>query len=1062
MILRLKEAVELTELASKVYARLDPQEYVGKLAPSLGLVMQKDLSLAEVAVSSEFSEPIIFLSTTHFREAMVEALRTVNAALQGLGGAAVLSLTHAMGLGKTHFLTFLYHLYVNAPRVWSEVESQLPDAYDVLTEKANYRVDVAKRTLVVPIDLKFTPPNLKPYEALAVLTREVLERKRAFLEGESSKGKIDELSKMLSELSKYEPKDAAKRLCEALARLGVIVPVLIIIDELYASVAEAMMGASGEYVDSLRKALIFMSALVDELQGKEPVALVYASAQQDVERWSELKGLGGEGKVAMLREAVKFFEDRMQRYSVRGVGDVSEDEALSIVKKRTLKFKAPLGEVLSEERLVKLRSLIAEIVGEGEAGRFVRELKETYPFSPVYKELVRKIVVPTYSRELSNVQHLRDLIKISSTVLGRAIDDKDSYLVSIAHVEHEDVKHVLDPRCAREWERNVMTWRRHVDERARDPNEARMLKGATHAVYVKSITDNIMDLIQMLSMKPDALPRDAIERRALHQRSLLLSLVGFVGLSELGKYRKVVDGLEEAPFIYAIDRSDGRYFIASLFSNPLQLISNKREEELERLRDERGELKPDKALDYVESVLQEYELVSRLKERAPLDFEPVDVGVFDDDAFLDYLKRDTFTVLTVSPISVARRSFIEGVSFDDVLEKVKSTLERNTNKMKYLNMFAVVVPCVGKGDLEKLVKSLAEIKASEAVLEMYKRPEVLDSTVRYEVEKRKTLMDILRKLERPEEELRRIVAETIMTFRDKLEKFAQQLTNAAVQNFTSDLVGTFERIITYDPVKGSIEGQRIELRAEGQVESLRKVVASLPVWIVNTVRGKLSVASPESIRAALEAWVGAIVSKSEHVREELMRSGAYRYKINTIKDGLARGWPDVPIKPQSLQAVQLALKSFEGGCTISLEDERLKLIEIVVEGEDLIIKRAERPQPPPPSPPKPIVRGFKVLGVDRALMLLYALESSKWLADNAEKLHVELLLEPRDAGRTEISARGPKAKLLDLVKPLATYLNKHRNEVAFCVVEAWLGGEVEEKEALPELEKIGLRCELIR
>jgi hypothetical protein len=1055
VIPRLKDAVELTELASKVYANLDPQAYVGRLAPSLGLVMQKDLEIADVSISSEFLDPILFLSATHLREAIIDALRTVNSALQSLGGATVLSLTHAMGLGKTHFLTLLYHLYLNVPQIWDKVMNALPDTCDVLTKRANYRVDVAGKTLIIPIDLKYMPLNLSPYEALIEFMKKVLEKKRTLLERDIPRSKIDELYNAMSELINYQPKDASKKLCEILTGFGVVIPVLIIIDELYASIFEAAQGASEEYVDSLRNVLIFVSALVDELQGKEPVILVYASAQQDVERWSRIRGLKGEKKIELLKEAVNFFEDRMQRFSVRSVGDVSEDEALRIAKKRILRLKAPLNNILRREELTKLGEAIAKVIGEHQAKRFVEGLEEAYPFSPMYKEFVRKIVAPAYSREFSNVQHLRDLIKISSTVLGRAIDE-DSWLVSIAHIEHDDFKHILDSQCAKEWQRNVMTWQKYIEERVQDLGEAKMLRGAIRSVYVKSVTDNIMDLIEMLSMKPENMTRDAIERRALSQRDLLLSLMGFVELDEFQKYQKVIDELERVPFIHMIDRSEGRYFLASLFSNPLQLISSTCEEELKRLKDEGGRLKVKEALDYVKRAFQQYALVSELRERVR-GFEFVDdISVFDDERFLDLLNgRGVFTILTISPVSIAEELLVKGRRFDEVVKKIKEALEKNKSKIKYLNMFAIVIPRVDKEEeIERLVNSLVEIRASEKVLEMYRKSDVLDSTIRREIEQRKNLINILKQ---PEEMLRRIITDIMMAFKDRLQKFAQELTNRAVQNFASDLLNTFETIITYDPIKGSIGEQSIRVRQEGQIIGLKEVIASLPVWIVETVKGKLRIAGLESIRNELINWVKKVVRDSEVVGEELMNSGEYRCKINTIKEGLVRGWPDVPIKPLSLEAIEGALKSFEKGNgvegrLIDVEYEKLKLVEVFVKGEDFVIKRVEVLRPPRPGPQIPMAKGFKILNRDGACTFLYAFHSNEWLKENVRRLRIELQLK-----EGTISVKGLGEKLLDLAKPLANYLERHRNEIESCIIEVQLSKETEEKEVSSQLTKLGLK-----
>jgi hypothetical protein len=1059
IIPRLKDVVELTDVAASIYTKLNPQDYVGKLAPSLGLILQRDLNVASVDVSFEFLDPLAFISITHFRDAIVEALKIVNTALQSSSGAAVLSLTHAMGLGKTHFLALLYHLYVNIPYLWKEINSKyldILDIYNILTEKAKYKVDIAEKTLVIPMDLKYIPPNLKPYEALIEFIRKVFERKREFLKREVPEKKIEEFNKLLGQLDKYEPKDAVKELCKVLMGFGVTVPVLIIIDELYAAVVEAMLGASKEYINSLQKVLIFISALIDELHGNEPAVLVYASAQQDVNRWSEIKDSKSEEWAILLRGAIKFFEDRMQRYSVGSVSDINEEEALSIVKKRVCKFKMSQHEVLSEKSLGKLRNVLGEIVGTSDAERFVRGLKETYPFSPIYKEFVRKIIVPSFSSEFTNIHHLRDLIKISSTVLSKAMEDEETYLVSIAHVEHNDIKHILDPVLEKEWWNNVMLWQKYVKEKAQELGEARMIKGAIQAIYVKSVTDNVTDLIQMLAMKPDMLQRESIERRTLHHKNLILSLVGFVNLNELGNLQRVIEELNSVPFIHVIERNDGHYYLASFVGNPLQIISNIRERELRRLKDERGELRVEEALKYISEVYQEHALLSQFKEKVPLNFEFVSLDSFESEKFLTYLNSEVFTVLIVSPISIAKKLLIDKLNFENIVKEIKNILEKNKNKIKYLNMFAVIIPYLDKSTLSKLTEYLAEIRACETALEMFNRQELLDTYIEEEMGQRKILIDFIRK-RRTEEELKRLIIEVLIMLKKKLENFAQQLASTAVQNFASDFTSIFSRIITYDPTIASIKEQDIMVRVERQQQRLNDVFTSLAGWIINTVKGRLSIADSGTIKAKLIAWVENLVSQNEFVKEKLIKGESYRYNIDTIKEGLVRGWSDVPVKPISLEAIKNAIADLDGH-KISTKDEKLKIIELKVEGEELVIKRFEELKLliRLSETPKLTIKGFKISSLDSVGIFLAALEKNEWLVKNVKELYVELKVG-LEVEKAEIIIKGSRAKLLDLIKFLRSYINKHRNEVMLCDAKVKLSNEVEKEEASSTLEKIGLK-----
>jgi len=463
-VVRLKDAVRLTDLADKVYKNLEPGKYVGNLAPSLGLIVQRDLGIADVEVSEEFLNPETFLLFTYFREPVKEALRSINEALQGGGESSVVfSLTHAMGLGKTHFLTILYHLYLNVPERWENIKkgsAQKPGLQELVKtlEEVKYNVDVAKRTLLIPIDLKYRPMELTRYEALFEYLKRIIERKETWLKQVISEKGLAELKDLLGNLSEKDPLQAAKELVMVLDKHSIRLPVLILVDELYASAIEAILGKSEEEADDLIKVLVFISSLIDNLEGKQPAVLVYASAQQDIQSWNNIEVLVKENwpeSLRLLKTTVGHFKNRMQRFSMKSVGEVTEEEALEIVKKRIVEFIAPLDKILEEFNEVK--EVLTSIVGQDIARAFVEKLKTTYPFSPIYEEFVRKLVVPAYGGDFSNAQHLRDLIKISSSVLGRAINDGESTLVSIAHIEHDDIKHVLQEEAARLWWSNIMS-----------------------------------------------------------------------------------------------------------------------------------------------------------------------------------------------------------------------------------------------------------------------------------------------------------------------------------------------------------------------------------------------------------------------------------------------------------------------------------------------------------------------------------------------------------------------------------------------------------------------------
>ncbi len=1061
---RLKDVVELSELASKVYRYLEPQEYVGKLAPSLGMILQKDLGIAYIEVSSEFLDPITFLSITYFRKPLIDALRAVNTSLQRVSEAVpVLSLTHAMGLGKTHFLTLLYHLYTKAPLKWDEIVDNLPEETKILTEKTNYRIDVARKTLVIAIDLKHIPSDLSPYEALFLIMQKIFKKyKERYLASEALKTGLNAFEELLQRASRYEPKDAAREFVKILSRLAINVPILIIVDEVYAAVFEAIRGASKDYIDSVRKVLMFLAALVDELRGRFPAILVYASAMQDVQRWRDVARLPVEVEKEWLKKAVEYFEERTSRVSPISVKDVDEEEALEIVKKRIVRLKAPMDKVFSEDRIKELQNILSEIVGEAEAIKFVNELRKTYPFSPMYKELVRKLIIPAYSTDFAprKLHHLRDLIKISSSILGRVLEtDEEAYLISIAHVEHDDIKHLLDEGYANEWRRDVLSWNRFLEfleAETKDYDLVKMVKGAISAIYLKSVTNNAWDLMLMMTKSPDTLSLEELDRRALFQRKLLLALVGVADTTRLNRYPDVLEKLDAAPYIHSIERSEGKYYYASLFENPYQLLKDIHEGEILRLRDEEGKLKIKDAIEYIrKKLLEEYKLVSEFGHNAQLSMEIVGTKDFEETSieFTKYLEnRNEFTVVVIFPTYMANKLLIEKVKFDDILENIRNYIDENKNKIKNLNMFAIVVPYVDEKILGRLVNSLAEIKASEIVVNMLKSDRGMIKFTEHTTERHKSLLDLVRK---PEEEFKRIVMEIIARFRERLETYAQQLSNAAVQNFTSDFVSLFKKIITYNPSTGKIEIYDLTVSIDKQPQRISKVFASLPVWIANAVRGKLKVADAKNISAKLIEWIKKMIS-TDIVREELRRNKEYKYSISSIIEGFIKGWPDIPIKPESVKSIENAIRNLLRGRVIQTDDEEFKLIEIDVEKDDLVIRPKEVPPPPPP-PPKGVI-GFETSGVDNVNIALGGITRNKEFVQQIKSLYVGV----QASSDTEISIKGSPSKISELAETLIRYLNRYRNDITSCRLAVRLVKVFEKDTALQMVKKIGLSPTKIR
>ncbi len=1054
----LKETIKLNEFASRIYRYLEPQEYIGKLAPSLGMIIEKDLDISHVIVSEEFLDTAAFISLTYFREPLLEALKAVNTSLQKIAEAIpVIPLTHAMGLGKTHFLTLLYHLYTKAPHAWINIEKYAKEQTSDLLHKTNYKLDVAKRTLIIALDLKHTPANIPPYQALFFITLRIFRKYKAkYLLNEVPESKIKKFEEFLEEAHMYAPKEAAQKFVSNLLDLAITIPVLIIVDELYAGVFEAVEGASPDTIDNLRKTIMFLTAIIDELRGKVPAILVYASAMQDVLRWRNIVKTIEEAKlhdkvstkIAFLNEAVRYFEDRTSRVMPISVRDVNEEEALEITKKRILEFTKPLTTIHETADFDALYKALREVIGEIEARAFIEELKRTYPFSPAYRELVKKLINPSYSSDFvsGKLQHLRDLIKISSTVIARIIEKtgERDWFISIAHVDHNDLKHLLDEGYANEWGKVLSTCREYAERVKRetnDPTLSRIFHGLLSSIYVKSVTNNGWDVINILTKSPESLTAEDLDKRALFRNKLIMSVIGIDGIDGLRKVHDALRRLEMTPYVQVIERSDGSYYMLSFLTNPYQLLRSAQEEELNKFVDVNGKLNLRKAIDYLREKLEEYALVSTFKEKSPLNIEFSLINDFKGDKprFLNYLNKEHFTILILSPINVAEEILLKSYKVN-IVEKIKEAVSKHCNDIKSLNMFAIVVPEVSGKSLERIMKALTEIVASSLVIDMLKtskrRREFAERVKRENEPLLKLIPDI-----RSEEYFKEIILEILENFRRKLENYAQQLSNAAVQDFISEFLSLFKYAISYDSLKGNMEVYVISVRPGETVRKLPSFFASFPVWLSTTLSGKLKIKDVSGIQAELINWL-----KKEAVKKEelLLKHRPLEYYIDSIIECFRKGWSEIPIKPVSIKAAENAIKALAGR-EIPLDSKTI--VVDIDEKEKLITVRLKIRLPPPPSPPV-AVKGITITGVDNVLVGLVSINMLKQYSRT-----FDLQIEGKES---YILVKGPVSKLIDVTKTINRYINKYRNDITYSKLHIEFIKPLEKEKAVEIIKQTGL------
>jgi len=820
--------VEPSDFVS-AYKDLAPPDYIGRLAPSLGLLITYKLYKPTPAISKEFVDCELFLGITELTP-FLEALTHVNKTLQAASGSVTLPLTHEMGFGKTHFETLLFHLYTEAPKRWKSIRSkmELEDAVEKLTEKSFYKTDVAEKTIILALDLKSLPELMDPYSALfengSRLIKEYKAADEKFIE-------------FVRTLSKTEPGRAAEDLALFIKRTGVTTPFLILLDELYAKVFETAKGGDQRQIESLEKLLIFLTSFIDALKEHSPVVLVYASAQQDIGRWDDLAKLKEHfaklnPAVASLISVVEHFKDRTSRVRTP-VKQITSEDAMEVVLRRLIKYKAPREE-LSKPVAKACMEIVRNYTREDVALRYYEQLLKTYPFVPTCRFLAEKLLTPTIGGDLPRTQHVRDLLKITASLIAKVYETKDwerISLISLAYLTHDDVNHLLEERYSMEWGRLYSTCMSSI-AKVKDEDVRFLAEKMLSVVYLKSLTSNILKLLDAIR-KPETIPREEILLRGTSLDDLAFSLVGAVSSELLPKFHDAFDRLAKSPSIIDVEHELKKYLLMSFVFNPMDLVESFKNEEMAKFRTPDGVVDYQAMVEYFRNQLErEYGITGKFAQKSEEAGRPrlvllnYDTIVAEDERgkpkFLNYLDRDRFTILVLTPWSIVEK-IIESKEPIDFTEKVREVIHRFKGEIQYPNMLGVVVPSIEKELLQRLCSRIAEVRAAREVVSHLGAPKVREEIkVREEMRRKRlelarraptyqTLIDLL---EEREERFEDIILEVMDTLQKKIEDYAKNCINTAVQDYVGELVGSFKHIIYFDVKKDAFVKDTLRIKYE--------------------------------------------------------------------------------------------------------------------------------------------------------------------------------------------------------------------------------------------------------
>ena len=1003
------------------YKDLDVSNYIGRLAPSLGLVIRDKLYSPVGSVAREFTDCEIFIGITDLNQPFLEALKAVNKALSNPQGTITLPLTQEMGFGKTHFETLLFHLYTEVPKRWKSLMQrvELEDRMEKLVQEGAYKPVVADETIVFPIDLKTLPDSLDPYTALFENCARLIRKYKVSVD--------EKIFEKIKDLSRMEPKRAAADLAKIIKMSGVTTRVLIILDELYACAFETASGGDAEQIRSLNNLMLFLTSFVDELKESHPVVVVYASAQQDINRWREvseqIKKLRQEA--ILLIETIGHFEDRTSRVQIPMKQMVDED-VINLVKRRLLRPKAPTQEVVENVGRTCM-DIIKNYSGESASLRYYDELLKTYPFAPTYRFFVNKLMTPTIGGDLPRTQHLRDLLRITASLIAKVYENdicKKVSLISLSYLSHDDVKHLLDEKQSMEWGRLYGSCKSSVNE-IRDEKIRFLAERMLSVIYIKSLTTNVSKILNMIR-SPEVLSREEILLRGTSVEDLVFSLVGGVPHELLPSFYDAYSFISRStPYVMDIEHSGKKYLVLSFVFNPTELIESMKREEMAQYRNPDGTLDPKKLLDYFRRQLEtEYSITGQFAKESGKAERPALV-LINYDAFVkggngadfvNWLDKDRFTILVLTPWSVAERT-LTGKTEKDCIAEIKEAVRKSKHVVNNLNMFAVIVPEVNMKTLEHLSDRVAEVLAAKRVVNLMKVKEAGDEKSRkLELARKAQTYSTLSELLKGEEKFEDIVLDIMNSLQERIEEYAKQYTNTAVQNYTSEFINCFKHIIYYDAGKGEFIEDKLDVEYHPK-DDFEKVYAELPAWLTNSVIKKCAIDEKNSILAKL---IKHIIEPRVIERKGDMEKGM-EIMIDTepLIEAAMRGWRSLPIRPLSRRSFEDALSTHELKETRLIAGINIK-VSYKPESKQIILQPVVKP-PPPPQPPSG-VNNLEIWEIGNVINAMQLLERDEF-KDKIEK--IEITVETTDGCVLNIA----KASLEDLdwaigVPPTKSFISR--------------------------------------
>ena len=247
--------------------------------------------------------------------------------------------------------------------------------------------------------------------------------------------------------------------------------------------------------------------------------------------------------------------------------------------------------------------------------------------------------------------------------------------------------------------------------------------------------------------------------------------------------------------MFSIEKEQKEYLVLSFIPNPRELIDSFKREELSRFMDSSGNFVLDKLIEYFEEHFQENDFIKSIRSKISSEATKIqEVKVIDvhtlmnrDEAkaFFDKLKTDSFTMIIITPWSIAK--LLLETELSKITEKITKMVKSLQDEIKPLNLFSIIVPNFNVKTLQSICQNIAEINASQRIVEFLK-----GETPHYEeLLERDPTYEQLRELPEFEKELEKIILDAIRKVQEKIENYATSLAIGKIKEYASNICSIY-------------------------------------------------------------------------------------------------------------------------------------------------------------------------------------------------------------------------------------------------------------------------------